>query len=209
MPPRYRDERDRYRYPEYEQYLGSYRRKRMGGGGGEQERYARGRFGRSRRRRDQFESNFGPEYSENYPGARPYEPGYDTEERPDWRYTELWMVPGPMSGLGPRGYTRSDENVLADVCERLTRHGQLDAREIEVTVNDGIVTLEGTVQSRWDKRAAENTAESVPGVFDVDNRLRIRRQFGQHGGGGEREPREEPTERQTEKVEKPNLEELD
>ena len=105
-----------------------------------------------------------------------YRPDWDDRwEDEDWSYEQPWMVPGPMSGLGPRGYRRSDENIFTDVVERLTRHGQLDAREIEVAVEDGEVTLRGTVDSRRAKRMAEDTADSVPGVFDVHNRLIIRR----------------------------------
>jgi hypothetical protein len=85
------------------------------------------------------------------------------------------MVPGPMSGLGPRGYVRSEDSIREEVCERLSHHGQLDASDIEVGVDQGVVILRGTVDSRWDKRAAEDTAETVPGVFDVQNMLRVRR----------------------------------
>ncbi len=92
-----------------------------------------------------------------------------------WGYTEAWMVPGPYTGRGPRGYRRSDERIWEDVCERLTQHGQLDASGIEVRVENGEVTLEGIVSSREAKRMAEDTAESVPGVRDVHNRLRIGR----------------------------------
>jgi osmotically-inducible protein OsmY len=61
------------------------------------------------------------------------------------------------------------------VCQRLTLHGQLDARGVSVTAEAGEVTLSGTVGSRWAKREAERVADSVPGVRDVHNRLRIQR----------------------------------
>jgi hypothetical protein len=86
---------------------------------------------------------------------------------------EDWDVPGPMSGLGPRTYEQTAENIQEEVCERLARHGQLDARKIRVEVEDGEVTLQGTVPDRRSKRMAEDTAASVPGVFDVHNRLRL------------------------------------
>ena len=59
------------------------------------------------------------------------------------------------------------------MCERLTRHGYIDATEIQVSVKDGIVRLEGTVGDRMQKRVAEDVADYVSGVFDVDNRLTI------------------------------------
>ncbi len=42
-------------------------------------------------------------------------------------------------------------------------------------VSDGEVTLSGTVDDRWQKRLAERVAETVWGVRDVHNRLRISR----------------------------------
>lgn len=81
---------------------------------------------------------------------------------------------GPHRGRGPRGYRRSDERMLEDVSDALTWNGALDASEIEVEVEDGEVTLRGTVESRWAKRLTEDLAESVVGVRDVHNRLTIR-----------------------------------
>jgi osmotically-inducible protein OsmY len=43
---------------------------------------------------------------------------------------------------------------------------------MDVRVESGEVTLEGTVDDRWEKRLAEDVAEAVPGVRDVHNRLR-------------------------------------
>ena len=82
------------------------------------------------------------------------------------------------SGRGPRNYKRSDERIEEDVNEALTRHPGLDASDIEVQVADGEVTLTGAVDSRLDKRIAEDVIENCPGVIDVHNRLRVSR-----GGG--------------------------
>lgn len=93
--------------------------------------------------------------------------------------------PGPYTGIGPKGYHRSDERIREDVCDRLTQHGQLDASDIEVDVHDSEVTLNGKVNSRKDKRLAEDLADSVPGIRDVHNNLRL---SGVPGGGvGRRE----------------------
>jgi hypothetical protein len=86
---------------------------------------------------------------------------------------ESWNVPGPHSGRGPEGYRRAESAIREDVCERLTRHGHLDASRIQVQVENGEVTLEGLVASRAAKRLAEATADGVGGVRDVHNRLRI------------------------------------
>jgi osmotically-inducible protein OsmY len=88
------------------------------------------------------------------------------------RYYGAEAPAGPHAGRGPRGYRRSDERIREDVNYRLTDDPDLDASDIEVSVNDGVVTLRGSVDSRWDKRRAEDIAESVSGVVDVDNKLR-------------------------------------
>src|SRR6266545_364489 len=76
--------------------------------------------------------------------------------------------------LGPKGYRRSDERIRDEVCERIARSG-IDAREVEVAVEGGEVTLTGTVARRDEKRGLEDVAEDVFGVEDVHNRLRLNR----------------------------------
>src|SRR5215213_11689244 len=76
-------------------------------------------------------------------------------------------------GKGPKGYRRSDERIKEDVNDRLSE-GYLDASELEVSVQNAEVTLTGTVNSRMDKRRAEDIAESVTGVTHVENRLRVK-----------------------------------
>jgi osmotically-inducible protein OsmY len=80
---------------------------------------------------------------------------------------------GPHAGVGPAGYRRADERIQEDVCEFLTEDGLIDASGVEVSVEDGEVTLEGTVSSRAQKRRAEDLTEIVLGVVDVHNRLRL------------------------------------
>lgn len=82
---------------------------------------------------------------------------------------------GGYRGLGPRGYRRSDERIWEDVCEHLTHAASVDASDIEVRVEEGEVTLEGTVATRREKRTAEAIAEQVAGVVDVHNRLKLAR----------------------------------
>lgn len=77
------------------------------------------------------------------------------------------------AGRGPKGYVRTDERIREDVCERLTYSDELDATQVEVTVQDGHVTLDGSVDSREMKRLAEDLAARVPGVTDVTNGLRV------------------------------------
>lgn len=76
-------------------------------------------------------------------------------------------------GKGPKGYRRSDEKIYDEVCERLTAHYDVDASDISVQVSDGIVNLDGSVDSRRTKRLSEDIVSEVNGVIDVRNRLSI------------------------------------
>jgi osmotically-inducible protein OsmY len=80
---------------------------------------------------------------------------------------------GKYRGRGPKGYRRSDERIKEDINDRLTDYPYLDASEIVVSVKDSEVTLSGTVDNRSDKRTAEDIAESVSGVRNVQNSLRV------------------------------------
>lgn len=77
------------------------------------------------------------------------------------------------AGRGPRNWRRPDERIAEDVNEALTRDPHLDATDIDVRVQDGEVTLLGSVEDRLAKRRAEDDALSCAGVRDVHNRLII------------------------------------
>lgn len=77
------------------------------------------------------------------------------------------------SGKGPSNYTRSDQRILEDVSDRITDDWRVDGRNIQVTVDNGEVTLDGTVTSREHKRRAEDCADAISGVKHVQNNLRV------------------------------------
>jgi osmotically-inducible protein OsmY len=74
-------------------------------------------------------------------------------------------------GRGPKGYFPSDLRIKEDVCEVLTRDPRIDASEISVRVDSGVVMLQGMVDSRQTKRLAEIAIQDLPGVNDVLNQL--------------------------------------
>jgi hypothetical protein len=76
-------------------------------------------------------------------------------------------------GKGPRNYRRTDDRIQEDINDRLTDDPRVDASEVNVKVENGEVTLTGTVDDRKAKRRAEDIAESVPGVTHVENLLRV------------------------------------
>jgi hypothetical protein len=100
-------------------------------------------------------------------------------------YADTWTE--PRTGAAQRhwhgrtampGFERSDERIREDVCNLICDHPAIDSSEMQVAIERGEVTLEGWVDDRFEKRLAEDLAESVPGVHDVHNRLRTN---GHHG----------------------------
>jgi len=78
------------------------------------------------------------------------------------------------SGRGPKNYKRSDERISDDLHEQLDRMHHLDARDIDIEVKNGEVTLKGTVTNRFDKRAVEDVAEDIFGVKNVHNMIHVK-----------------------------------
>jgi osmotically-inducible protein OsmY len=75
-------------------------------------------------------------------------------------------------GKGPAAQ-RNDDQINAVIEAVLTDDPWLDASGVQVSVQQGIVTLTGTVPSREAKRQAEALADRVGGVRDVHNTLAI------------------------------------
>ena len=124
--------------------------------------------------------------SSYYQGERDYGYGYSSERDDDMNdYIYDWETDydyeGPHVGRGPEGYQRSDERIQEDVSESLMWHGDVDASKIRVSVQNGEVTLKGTVEDRWQKRMAVDIAHDVRGVKDVHSELRIHTSSGAEG----------------------------
>jgi BON domain len=115
---------------------------------------------------------FGPEKTPDRKPRRRGEPELGWQIGPGAGGTgDTALVAGPHAGRGPRGWRRSDARIRDDVCQWMADDPRLDAREIEVRVEDGDVTLDGRVEHRGARRLAEEIAAAVPGVRDVFNRL--------------------------------------
>lgn len=67
----------------------------------------------------------------------------------------------------------SDRVLWAVIVERLEDERRLDLRDVDVVVDDGEVTLNGTVRRKEDRRRIEDIAD-VDGVRHVQNNLRVR-----------------------------------
>jgi osmotically-inducible protein OsmY len=69
---------------------------------------------------------------------------------------------------------KTDSEIERDVKEELRWSPDLDAKDIAITVNDGVVTLAGFVRSYTDKYEAELAAKHVAGVRGVANDIEVR-----------------------------------
>ncbi|WNL44105.1 BON domain-containing protein [Dyella sp. BiH032] len=101
-----------------------------------------------------------------------YARGYSREHTPGWG-ADGSRHPDDYRGRGPRRAAPEDDDLLDVLCERLAGDGDLDASEIEVSISEGVVVLAGAVPSRQARRDAEAIAESLRGVREVENRLRV------------------------------------
>jgi hypothetical protein len=97
---------------------------------------------------------------------------------------------GPFYGKGPKGYKRSDARIHEEVCEAIAQQGFIDASDVEIHVDDGVVKLTGTVAHRQDKRVLEQMIERVHGIDEIHNEIRMRRDpRDERRPTSEREPR--------------------
>jgi osmotically-inducible protein OsmY len=118
---------------------------------------------------DDFSSYAGPEYREkDHPGVSGKSRNGDT-----WINREEYDQQRNFMGKGPKGYRRSDDRIYEEVCEALQDDPTVDATDIGVRVQDGIVTLEGKARDRMEKRVAEMLTVEVPGVLDVRNEITL------------------------------------
>ncbi len=68
---------------------------------------------------------------------------------------------------------RADPDTEAAVLDALIADDELHARDIDVGVDDGAVTLRGLVEVASQRERAQRIAMAVPGVASVENRLRV------------------------------------
>lgn len=68
---------------------------------------------------------------------------------------------------------RTDEDIKRDIVESLYWDTRVDAADIAVTVNDGHVTLAGSVPTFRARRAAREDTEIIRGVTGIDNHVEI------------------------------------
>src|SRR5262249_40184294 len=76
--------------------------------------------------------------------------------------------------MSARMQTRTDSEIQQSVWRELKWDTRVGETEVGVTVERGVVTLTGTVDSYAKKLAAQESAHRVLGVLDVANDIQIR-----------------------------------
>lgn len=79
------------------------------------------------------------------------------------------------SARGGHGTRRTDEAIRAEVEAKLATSRAFDRRDVQVSVQNGDVILEGHVPDRRARHLVEDLLEEVPGIADVMNRLHVGR----------------------------------
>jgi osmotically-inducible protein OsmY len=99
----------------------------------------------------------------------------------DWSFQRNAAERAVRDLIGVRGITNliqvrvrpQPAEVMEQIQNAFQRSAQIDADHVKASIEDGRVTLTGTVRS-WSERAeAEHAARSAPGVRDVANRLQV------------------------------------
>jgi osmotically-inducible protein OsmY len=118
---------------------------------------------------DDFSPYAGPEYhKKEHPGVSGKSIDGET-----WVNRDEYDEQRNFMGKGPKGYRRTDDRIYEEVCEALQDDPTVDATDIGVKVQDGIVTLEGRAHDRQEKRLAEMLVCEIPGVLDVHNEITL------------------------------------
>ncbi|HON39122.1 MAG: BON domain-containing protein [Desulfomonilia bacterium] len=77
-------------------------------------------------------------------------------------------VSPPAGGEAP-----GDDDIASHIRNALEWSPHIDSGKVGVTVEGGAVTLQGTVDSLWQKTMAARIAENIRGVLDVRNLLKV------------------------------------
>ena len=73
-------------------------------------------------------------------------------------------------------WTRTDPEIARDAVRELEGHVSVPADRIKVTVQNGWVTLEGSVDWQYQKTLAESAVKRLKGVVGVSNNIEVRPQ---------------------------------
>jgi osmotically-inducible protein OsmY len=86
----------------------------------------------------------------------------------------------------PHGFEKAkphlqDEEIINQIHKKLSEEKNIDTSDINISILDGIVHLQGWVDSREDRLEAEYCVEEVFGIEGIQNDLHIRNRFIESG----------------------------
>lgn len=90
------------------------------------------------------------------------------------RVAELEGVTGVFNQITIRAPKSADaRDVKREIMSALQRHANLEASKVDISVAEGKVTLEGTVDAYHDRDLIEDAARGTEGVRDVVDNIRV------------------------------------
>jgi osmotically-inducible protein OsmY len=91
---------------------------------------------------------------------------------------DAWAMPGVIVvdnqiHVGGLATTPSDDEIWSDIETVFRWNPDINEADIKVSVEGGWVTLEGTVDTLWQKYRAEDLATDVRGILGITNKLSV------------------------------------
>jgi BON domain len=117
--------------------------------------------------RSEEDSNFFDKYSSTGDGQFSIDESFplDSEVSADRHYDNSLVTE-------PKNLRKSDNVIYEEICELFMQTPKIDATEVDVSVQDGDVTLKGFVDNSAVKALAETLSQQIPGVHGVFNKLK-------------------------------------
>jgi len=106
-----------------------------------------------------------------------YVPSYWEKDAAEKAVKRVYGVRGVANDLEVKlSSTRTDPEIARDAVHELQSHVSIPADRIKVTVRNGWVTLEGTVDWQYQKTLAESAVKKLRGVIGVTNNIEVKPQ---------------------------------
>jgi hyperosmotically inducible periplasmic protein len=80
----------------------------------------------------------------------------------------------PTTPVDPPADVPTDEALAEGIRDALAADGRIRSDDLAVTVAEGVVGLDGTVDLEFQRTLATALVQTVPGVLNVNNRLTVR-----------------------------------
>lgn len=107
-----------------------------------------------------------------------YVPSYYEKDAAEKAVKRVYGVRGVANDIEVKlGIARTDPEIARDAVHELDSHVSIPSDKIKITVKNGWVTLEGTVDWQYQKSLAESAVKKLRGVVGVINNIQIKPQI--------------------------------